>query len=279
MFASIATNALSGAAAGSALGPLGTAVGGLLGGLGGMFGSRNSQKAARAQAEAAAAAARAQAVARQQAIGGLQTSRDQSLGYLQPYEARGGAAQGLLADYLGYGSGGDARRQELLSGFFADPVYRAAMQQGVGAVTGSAAAQGLRNSGAAAKALMGYGQQYAGNYLQDYLTRLGGQGALGQQAAAQMGQLGQGYDTSIANLTAGIGDSNAAGIIGAANAQVGNLQNQTSLMMHGLGGTFGGMRANPGQISAAGNAVRGGINDLFGWQQGLGSWAPTVLPR
>lgn len=89
--------------------------------------------------------------------------------------------------------------------------YNFQLQQGTNAITGNAAAKGLLNSGATAKALTTYGQNLASTTFNNYLSQLG----------ANAGQQGAAAQTQMALTNQGINaaeDIGAAGSIGGANA-------------------------------------------------------------
>ena len=120
--------------------------------------------------------------------------------------------------------------------------YNFMLGQGQQALTGSAAARGLLNSGATAKALTNYGQnlgsQYFNNYLnqlgasqsqsatnaQQYLSNLSGLGNQGLQAGQMIGQAGTtgGANAGSATQSAGMAQSNA--LNGALSAFSGQIQ-------------------------------------------------------
>lgn len=68
--------------------------------------------------------------------------------------------------------------------------YKFQLGQGTGAITGSAAARGLLNSGGDAKALEQYGQGLAGQSFNNYLGQLGGLSGAGQTSLGQVAQAG-----------------------------------------------------------------------------------------
>lgn len=83
--------------------------------------------------------------------------------------------------------------------------YNFQMNQGQQAITGSAAARGILNSGATAKALTNYGQGLAGNSFNNYLSQLGN---LGNQYGAQTNQ---GLQSTGQEAAAGTSGGQAAG--------------------------------------------------------------------
>ncbi len=105
------------------------------------------------------------------------------------------------------------------------PGYQFQLDQGLGAVQGSAAARGSLNSGRTMQALQEYGTGLANQDFYNYLNVLMGQSAGGQNAAAQQAQAGQNYATGTGNALAGIGNAQAAGSIGVNNALQGGINN------------------------------------------------------
>lgn len=69
--------------------------------------------------------------------------------------------------------------------------YQFGMDQGTSAITGSAAAKGLLNSGSTAKALNTYGQNYANTQFGNYFQQLLGLGNQGNNAAGVIENAGQ----------------------------------------------------------------------------------------
>lgn len=86
--------------------------------------------------------------------------------------------------------------------------YQFQLGQGQDAIASSAAARGLLNSGATAKALTKFGQNLASTTFNNYLSQLGGIGTAGQNA----GTLGFNTLGLVSNAGTGAG-SNAAGYI------------------------------------------------------------------
>lgn len=81
--------------------------------------------------------------------------------------------------------------------------YNFALDQGSRAITGSAAARGLLNSGSTAKALTQYGQNTAQKYFSDYLGQLGDVANRGLTASGQIGSAGTQGGATAAQATAG----------------------------------------------------------------------------
>ena len=144
--------------------------------------------------------------------------------------------------------------------------YQFQFDQGQRAITGSAAARGLLNSGATAKALTKYGQNIGKQYFSDYLGQLGnmnnilgGTATAGQNALGQIATVGtagggnaasaitQGASNQGASIMAG---GNAMGnAIGTAAGAIGNaFGNISGSMGSGFFGGGGGMTPGSGGL-------------------------------
>lgn len=122
-----------------------------------------------------------------------------------------------------------------------DPGWQARMRLGTDAIERAAASRGTLNTGATLKDLMTYGQDYASNEYDKIYSRalgqyntayniytgnqnrlnngLGNIAGLGQNAANQTGNSASSYANSASNLITDIGNVNASGVIGKANAR------------------------------------------------------------
>lgn len=116
------------------------------------------------------------------------------------------------------------------------------LQQGMGAISGSAAAKGILNSGATAKALTKYGTDLASTHFNNYLSQLGSLGAAQGTTAAQ-----------------GV---NAAGIVGQAGTTGGG--NAGQLTASGGANAANGMTTGLGGLGDAVASNWGGIKNFFG---------------
>lgn len=122
--------------------------------------------------------------------------------------------------------------------------YNFQLDQGSKAITSNAAAKGLLNSGATAKALTTYGQDLASTTFNNYLGQLGGLAGLqGQQAnqglgaAEAVGQAGTAGGAGAAQMTAQAGQSQGTSIANAFNLFGGGLQ--STINSGGLPNVFG----------------------------------------
>lgn len=106
--------------------------------------------------------------------------------------------------------------------------YQFRMGEGVRALDAASAAGGVRNSGAAQKALLKYGQNVGSGEFQNYLAQLANQQGVGLSGASAQAGVGQNYVNSVTanNNSAGTAAANAALFKGQANANMwGNIGN------------------------------------------------------
>lgn len=115
-----------------------------------------------------------------------------------------------------------------------DPGYQFRLGEGEKAIENSAAAKGGQLSGATLKELLKYGQDYASGEFQNAFTRdlqtkqqlystLTGTVGIGSGATTTGVQAGQTTAANIGNTMTGIGNAQAAGIVGSANAISGGI--------------------------------------------------------
>ncbi len=145
-------------------------------------------------------------------------------------------------------------------GFTKTPGYDFRMNQGREAIEASAAARGGLYSGAAMQDALKFGQDYATSEYNNYLNRLAGRADTGMSAAGMSGQASQVAAGNMSNALGNIGNAQAAGTTGGANAFTGGLQN--------LAGLWNYQRNINPQGGSMGNS--NAFNPLFGGQ-GLGN--------
>jgi hypothetical protein len=131
------------------------------------------------------------------------------------------------------------------------------LKQGADALNNLYAGAGQLQSGAAMKAMQGFGQQTAlNNYFMPYMGLLGGQQAVGAGAASSIAGVGSSFGNTAAAINAGMGAniqngansaSNAALARGAANAN----------MWAGIGSGIGGLASS--FVPMGGGGGGGGI--------------------
>lgn len=106
-----------------------------------------------------------------------------------------------------------------------DPGYQFGMKQGIAAYDNSGAARGMRLSGAQAKGLTRFGQDYAGTKYDNSLTRYGNLAGLGQVGAGTIANAASNYGNQASQNITGAGNAAASGYIGGANAVAGGVNN------------------------------------------------------
>lgn len=214
-------------------------------------GSKSASKAADAQRDAAREANDTQLYQYNQ------TREDQA-----PWRQAGESALGQLGG--GLAQGGDFNRDFTLSDFQRDPGYQFRLDQGLGAVQGSAAARGSLMSGATLKRLSQYGQDYAsGEYGKAYdrfnndrnqrFNRLATVAGIGQTATNNVGTAGANMANQVSSNQLAAGNASAAGTIGQANAINGGLSNLQSLYQLNQLGKSNWAPSNAGLSAASGS--------------------------
>lgn len=181
---------------------MGSIVGGIVGGVGSLFGSNKASS---------------------QDLTGFNylTGKNGT----QPFVNTGNAANTEEGNLLGLnGAAGTAAGNQALGNYLNSDQYNFALNQGTRAVTGSAAARGLLNSGATAKVLTQYGQGLAGQQFGNYLGSVQNLGQQGLTAAGQIGEAGTTGGVNAGSQTAnpngpfasavGLGSSLATNIFG-----------------------------------------------------------------
>lgn len=130
------------------------------------------------------------------------------------YVGAGNAANTAQANLLGLnGPAGSAASSPALQNYLNSTGYDFQLDQGTRALTGSAAARGILNSGATDKALVKYGQNLASTTFDNYLSKLTGMSGSGLTASGQIGSAGtQGGVAAGSDMGNGI--STAAGGLG-----------------------------------------------------------------
>lgn len=162
-----------------------------------------------------------------------------------------------------------------------EPGYQFRQQQGQRGVESSAAARGGLFSGAAAKALDRYNQDYASNEYQNAFNRdaaqknqlysmLSGQQTIGQNSATQTGTFGANAAGQVAGYQTDAASADAAGMIGAANANNNRMNSalnafQNYNLMNQIGKVPNTWGTNPAQGTSLGG--------MFGGTGGIDSWS------
>lgn len=173
--------------------------------------------------------------------------------------------------------------------------YQFRIGEGYDALNAQYAARGQMESGAAQRALLEYGQNYASGEFGNYMNYLGNQQSLGATAASSAAGIGSNFantmsnaNTGYANAMSGLNNGYAAGVTGLnnnlANAQssyasnVGNIYSNQAIakannfnsMLGGIGSAIGGAA---GYFAGGAGGYGGGTGVSYGTQYG-GLFAP-----
>lgn len=151
----------------------------------------------------------AQAAASRRAEAAIREAMAQGRTDLSPYMQTGTGASSALARL--YGLGGQPAD---MSAFTESPDYQFARDQGLQGVERSASARGGLFSGAAGKALQGYGQGLASQQFSDYFNRMAGLAGQGQNAASTLYSGAMGGASNIGNIQQNAGENRANMIAG-----------------------------------------------------------------
>lgn len=229
------------------------------------------------QGDAAGNAADAQIGASKEAIKAMQAQQAKTEAALQPWVNSGNEARMALDRLLGTvgynpdaaiaGPSGESMFGvgTLLKPFTgadltSDPGYGFGLQQGELGINRGMAARGSFDSGAALKALLRYNQDYAGTKFNEAFQRdqtqknqiynmLSGPNQAGLQAVGTQAQTGANTSSALAGLYTGMGNAQAAGIVGQGNAYGNILPNaynnymSNQLLTSLMNGNNGGYRA------------------------------------
>ena len=260
-------------------------------------------------AKAAGKAATQQAAGQQSAIDETRRQFDVSQANSQPFMEAGQQSIGMLMDAIksgkfGMGSAGAAPadfKAPTLEEVQQTPGYQFAAQQGSKGILQASAAGGGGISGGTSKALQGYQTNLANTTygdafsraMQAYQSQLAGYGTrlaanqqefgqmfapaqLGAGATANINQIGGNASSTIAQLMAGIGSTNAAGTIGGSRQitsgmnSAANSISQSLLLAKLLGGRSSAI--TPGATLPGTSSIPGGAGNAAGLLPGTANY-------
>ena len=192
------------------------------------------------QANAAEKAAGVQATAADNALA-LQTRQyEEGVARQQPWLDAGRTALDAYQAELGLSAA--AKNGTFKSGFRETPGYAFQVSEGEKGVTSNLAALGMKNSGAALKALTRFRTGLADQTYGDYLNRVGGAAGQGQVATSEANNMGQTYANNAGSLGMDKAAATASGYTGATNAwtgALGNISNTGGFALGMLSNNFG----------------------------------------
>lgn len=169
--------------------PIGSIIGPAIGLVGSLIGGKKQARAETAAADKAAQTSRL----------GFDYLTGSPVG--KQYLPTGATANQAQADLLGIG-GDPTRAANAFQNYANSTGLQFQLQQGQNAITSSAAARGLLNSGATLKALTKYGQNLGSTTFNNYLSQLGGLSTQGLQAGQLIGGAGSQAGATGANAIA-----------------------------------------------------------------------------
>jgi hypothetical protein len=214
-------------------------------------------------------------VQQQAAQGGIDEQRrqfDAIRQLLQPYNEAGTGALAQQQALLGLGAPGS--QQQAISALQGSPQFQALQQQGENAILQNASATGGLRGGNVQGALAQFRPALLSNLIDQQYSRLGGLTAIGQNAAAGVGNAGMQTGANVANLLGRQGQAQAGGILGQQSALTGGINKAFGAVqgaggfekLFGGGGGFSGMQAQFSQTpigsSGFGSGLAYGNQDL-----------------
>ena len=159
-------------------------------------------------------AAKTQADAANNALNFQKQTFDTSQANLKPFINAGQNATYTLGQLTGSGT----NNQPDYSSFFKDPSYQFAQQQGELGIQRAANASGTALSGGTLKDLTQFNSGLASQQYGNYFNRLMGLSTMGANAAAGQATNATAASSNIGNTMQGVGQAQASGYVGGANA-------------------------------------------------------------
>lgn len=185
---------------------IGAILGGVASGLFGMMGARSSARAQERSGD--------KQLALQSRM--FNTQRQD----FAPYRTSGGNALNAYMSELGLGA-----RPAGYGGFTASPGYQFRLGEGTRAIEGASAAMGNSLSGNTLRDLTSFGQGIASEEYGTHLARLRDMAGVGQASAAGSAAAASNFATGGSNALANIGNAQASGYMGMANAAQSGINN------------------------------------------------------
>jgi hypothetical protein len=197
------------------------------------IGTAGSVIAGGMQSKAASKAAQAQTDAASKQVALQEKIYNQNRADAMPWLDAGRKA---LTSYMGeLGLSDEARAGKFESGFKKTPGYDFAVEEGEKGVLNSLSALGMKNSGAALKALTRFRTGLADQTYGTYLDRLSGVSTGGQVQAGNNQTAGQNFANSAGQAISDMGAARASGYVGSANAWSNALSGATNNVSNALG--------------------------------------------
>jgi len=224
----------------------GAAIGGYFGGgegakAGASIGSStggfiDAKKASKKNKKAIRAAEAEQLAANERARAALLAARDDALGDFDPWISGGQKGLGGILDLLGL-NGADAQGGAI-AGLEESPLFQALLRQGQEGYLQAGSATGDLRGGNLRDVMADFRGDTLAEAIQQQLANLGALSGSGLNAAGMSGQIGYGYNNSIADLINRVGGIKGGSIL--AQRGIGNsLANQQALLGGTIVGSFG----------------------------------------
>lgn len=195
------------------------------------------RQAAKAQTSATNAATAAEVEASNKAIEQQKAMFDQIQQYLAPYRAAGESAIKQQGDLLGIN--GNAAQQSAINNILNSAQFNTLSKQGENAILQNASATGGLRGGNTQNALANFRSQLGNQLINQQNTNLSGLTSLGQNAAANTGNVGMSSANNISNLLQSIGQSQANNYTNIGNIKTGQWNNLTNASSQVAGQLFG----------------------------------------
>jgi len=185
----------------------------------------------------------------------LQTRQyEEGVARQQPWLDAGRTALDAYQGELGLSDA--AKAGTFKSGFKETPGYAFQVAEGEKGTVNNMAALGMKNSGAALKALTRFRTGLADATYGEYLNRVGGAAGMGQTATTEANTMGQNFANTASNLTRDRADATASGYVGGANAWSNALTGVTNTAGFALGNVSNNFGAGfPWQTGRTPNAL------------------------
>lgn len=216
-------------------------------------------------ANAAKSASEKQAQAAQNALDFQQRAFERTQANFEPYLNVGKGATYTLGSLYGIGQDGNQTNANRdYSQFYDSPDYGFAKEQGELGLTRALNARGMNLSGGALKDFAQFNQGLATQQFGNYFNRLLSLSQLGGNAASGAAGAAANFSGQIGNTMQGIGQAQAAGIVGGANAITGGINSgiNNSLLYNAINRSSyapasGGGGFNFGNIGGTGGGLGG----------------------
>lgn len=196
-----------------------------------------------------------------------------SMAYMQPFYQSGVTAQNQLMKLLGLGGDtqaegyGSMARDFGMQDFQADPGYAFRMSEGLKALERSAAGRGGAASGAAMKGITQYGQNLASQEYQNAFNRYMANRQSRLSPLQNLMGVGAGAASGLMGGTRDVGEAQASGIVGAANARQQGINNLLNLGMMAGGFATGNPMMALGGVGGLGSGGYHSENTIYAQPQ------------